>query len=371
MAPILRVGILGAGEVAQVVHLPVLQMLSHLYTVQSICDISKENTDHCAAKFRIPQGTTNPDDLFDNPAVDVVFVLTSDEFHETYTVAALRAGKHVMLEKPASLSIPSVRRIIEAERASGGKRVFVGYMRRYAGSFLEAFKRELATIPRITYARVRDIIGPHTKFVAESGTEPVRSSGFPEGAEQRRNEALDRLYAEAFPKGVIKVTEQKKKLCRWLGGLGSHDVSLMREAFGMPDSVAGVSVTDGFWCAIFNYRNTGPGFGSFAVTYESGFDQVPNFDAHLAVYGERKRVLIKYDSPYIKGLPTYVEVDEVTDTGEVQSRRIVSSFEDAYTSEMKDMYECLVNGRFIKTSAEDALSDLLIFDMMYKRMKEP
>jgi hypothetical protein len=36
----LRVGVLGAGEVAQVIHLPVLSLLTHLYTVEAICDIS-------------------------------------------------------------------------------------------------------------------------------------------------------------------------------------------------------------------------------------------------------------------------------------------------------------------------------------------
>lgn len=39
---VLRVGILGAGEVAQVIHLPALAMLSHLYSVTAICDISQK-----------------------------------------------------------------------------------------------------------------------------------------------------------------------------------------------------------------------------------------------------------------------------------------------------------------------------------------
>lgn len=38
----LRVGVVGAGEVAQVIHLPVLSMLSHLYTISIICDLSKK-----------------------------------------------------------------------------------------------------------------------------------------------------------------------------------------------------------------------------------------------------------------------------------------------------------------------------------------
>lgn len=38
----LRVGIIGAGEVAQVIHLPVLALLSHLFTTTIICDISEQ-----------------------------------------------------------------------------------------------------------------------------------------------------------------------------------------------------------------------------------------------------------------------------------------------------------------------------------------
>lgn len=42
---VLRVGIIGAGEVAQVIHLPVLTLLRHLYTTTAICDISKKVND--------------------------------------------------------------------------------------------------------------------------------------------------------------------------------------------------------------------------------------------------------------------------------------------------------------------------------------
>jgi len=69
----------------------------------------------------------------------------------------------------------------------------------------------------------------------------------------------------------------------------------MREALGgLPESVAGVSVNEPFYSAIFNYRNRD---GSpYAVTYETGRDKVGRFDAHLAVYGENKTVSIYYDT---------------------------------------------------------------------------
>ncbi|RAO73750.1 uncharacterized protein BHQ10_009762 [Talaromyces amestolkiae] len=365
---VLNVGIIGAGEVAQVIHLPTLTLLSHLYQIISICDISLPVAQHCASKFHIPTATSDPHQIITDPAVDVVFVLTSDEFHAEYTIAALAAGKNVMVEKPLTLSLPAAQRIINAERESKG-RVFVGYMRRYAPSFRGAFLREVASIPKILYARVRDMSGPNAFFVNQSGTFQVRPDprDIPASAGQERDRLLAELYREAFP-GTDNVTDEMKKYCRFLGSLGSHDLSLMREALGgVVNSIEGVSVNDPFYSAIFTFPSTSAAGGEFSVTYESGIDTIPDFDAHLSIYGSNKRVSIQYDSPYVKGLPIKVRVEEVNEYGEKQVREILSSYEDAYTAELTEMYECFVNGREIKTSAEDAVEDLRLYDAMYRK----
>ncbi|OCL02408.1 NAD(P)-binding protein [Glonium stellatum] len=363
---LLHVGIIGAGEVAQVIHLPVLSLLSHLYTVEIICDISLKNVEHCATKFHIPKATTTVSDVIKHPEVNVVFILTSDEFHAEYTIASLQSGKHVMVEKPITLSIQSAQRIIAAEKAANGAKVFVGYMRRYAPSFTQAFKREVASIPRILYARSRDFSGPNAQFVSQSGTFQVQNTDFPPDAAAERAKRLDALFEEAFE--GREATSEKKKYCRFLGSLGSHDISLMREMLGFPESVAGVSVNEPFYSAIFNYRNESG--EPFAVTYESGIDSVPNFDAHLAIYGEKKRVSIQYPSPYVKGLPITVKVDELNEHGEIQAREMLTSYEDAYTAELRELHSCIVEGQQIKTTAEDALQDLKLFDLMYKKYDE-
>ena len=105
VAAVLGVGLIGAGEVAQAIHLPTLQLMKSLYTVKAICDMSQKIVDFCKYRYNIPLATINPDDVIYHPDVDVIFNLTSDEFHETIAVAALKAGKHVMQEKPISLSV--------------------------------------------------------------------------------------------------------------------------------------------------------------------------------------------------------------------------------------------------------------------------
>ncbi|MCJ1256243.1 hypothetical protein MMC24_004064 [Lignoscripta atroalba] len=366
----IRVGIIGLGEVAQTIHLPTLQLLFQLYTTVSICDISEKTASHCASKFHVPHWTTDPHAVINNPSVDVIFNLTSDEWHAPYTIAALEAGKHVMVEKPMTLSLASAQQILEAEKnAKSGARVFVGYMRRYAPTFVQAFKDEIAAIPRILYARSRDIIGPNSFFVAQSGTDPIRHTDIPADATSERDRRINALLQEAW--GAQEVTPEQANYSRFLGGLASHDLSLMREALGgLPESVEAVSVHPPFYTAMFTYRNKTADRDPFSVTYESGLDSVPRFDAHLAIYGEHKSVAIQYDTPYIKGLPIVVEIDELGEKGERVHRTVRSSFEDAYTAELRELWECVVRGKEIKTGAADAMEDLRLFDMMYRRYEE-
>ena len=364
---VLRVGVIGAGEVAQVIHLPTLQLMNHLYTVSAICDVSQKTVDFCKNRYNIPIATTNPDDVINHPDIDVIFNLTSDEFHETIAVAALRAGKHVMQEKPISLSLESARRIVQAEKeAKNGARVFVGYMRRYAPSFVNAFKREVASIDSVLYARSRGIVGPNAYFVNQSGTFPFKNpDDIPLGASANREKLLSALLRETF--NEQERTEEDVKFCRHLGSLGSHDLALMREVLGFPESVAGVSVNPPFYSAILNYKTDR---GTFSLTYESGIDEVARFDSHLTVYGKNKTVSIQYDTPYVKGLAIKVKVDEINEHGEVISKEVTSSYEDAYTAELSEMHACFTEGSEIKTTAEDALQDSRLFAMLLEQHRQ-
>lgn len=272
-------------------------------------------------------------------------------------MTALKHDKHVLVEKPVAMSIPALRRMIEAEKQSRG-RVFVAYMRRYANA-LDTFKDELASVKaNIKFARVRDIVGPNAGFISQSGTFPQTFTDYPATMTAERTALGDRLRHEVFPDHA-EVKPMMATFSRFLGGLGSHDLSVMREALGMPHSCTGVSMHPPFFTATFEYDG-------FALHYETGLDSVPRFDAHLQVYAD-KTIKLQYDSSYIKGLPTRVIVDEKTAAGSYQQREIVTTYEDAYTAELMDFHTCLARGKAIKTSLTDALQDLDIFLMVLRR----
>ncbi|OTB17823.1 hypothetical protein K445DRAFT_73699 [Daldinia sp. EC12] len=326
MQRILRVGIIGCGEISQVAHIPNINSLSHLFRTTYLCDISRQALAHCKKKVNStePKTTTDAAVLCSSDEVDVVLIANADAYHVEHGLLALKHDKYCLIEKPAAVCFRDIDKLIEAEKSSKGK-VLVGTMRRYASAFVDAVQ-EFGGVDKILYARVRDIIGPNSQALA-------REFGVP-------------------------VTPESRRMLRLLGGLGTHDLSAMREILGMPRGVSGAMLTfPGIFSVLFDY-------GSFPVTYESGFVSVPEFDAHIEVYSADKIIRIEFDTPYVKGLPTVMIVKEKVGNGGFQERKIKKTYEDAYTLELQEFYNCVVGGKTPKTSAVDARNNIELFRMI-------
>lgn len=198
-----------------------------------------------------PKTTQSVEELCHAPDVDVVLVASNHTFHASEALIALQANKHVFIEKPIALTLKDTDTIIAADQAAGGNKVFVGYMRRYAAAFVDAVK-EVGSIEDIRYARVRDIIGPNSVFVEQSGTHPRTFNDYQEADSEalRRGTHDNVVQALEFELGVA-VTERTGMMWQTLSMLGSHDLSAMRELLGKPKGVVGFApcstVGSPFW----------------------------------------------------------------------------------------------------------------------------
>lgn len=202
-----------------------------------------------------------------------------------------------------------------------------------------------------------DIIGPNSVFVGQSGTFSRQFSDYQEKDIKEKENIAAHIASQGLEEECgVKSTPELLQQYRVLGNLGSHDLSVMREALGVPKGVLGASLGLPFWSVLFQY----PGF---SVTYESGLYNVPLFDAHIEVYGRDKFIRVQYDTPYVKGLPITMSVRENVD-GAYQERITRKTYEDPYTLEMKELYAMIVDGKKVKTGPIDALQDLSIFKMI-------
>jgi predicted dehydrogenase len=125
----LRVGVIGAGAIAQVAHLPVLRRLAGV-EVTCICDSDLGKAQSLAARFEVPETYDDIEEALRYGRVDAVAMCTPNHLHEIHTVAALAAGVHVLCERPLALSVAGVERILQAS-GKYGKRVMVGMNHRF------------------------------------------------------------------------------------------------------------------------------------------------------------------------------------------------------------------------------------------------
>lgn len=108
-----RIGILGAGHIAQIVHLPLWDKIDGVEIV-SICDRVKPKAKWVAERFKIPHHCTDPETLFDNPEIDAIDICTETFTHKELSIAALSAGKHVLVEKPMALNYAEAQAMADA-----------------------------------------------------------------------------------------------------------------------------------------------------------------------------------------------------------------------------------------------------------------
>ena len=95
----IKIGVIGLGWISQVVHLPILLKLPEAEVV-AVCDRDKARGRLVADKFGIKRLYADIHQMLDNEDLAAVIVCTSTDAHKEITLASLRAGKDVLVEKP-------------------------------------------------------------------------------------------------------------------------------------------------------------------------------------------------------------------------------------------------------------------------------
>jgi len=157
-----RLGVVGAGRIAQVAHLPAIAKATGVELV-AISDPSPALANGVAARYGV-EPFTDTDRLLDLD-LDAVVIATPDRFHHPLGIAALEAGKHVLMEKPLASTSAEARELADLAAAKGLK-LQTGSMRRHDPGLVFARSR-LPKIGRIlslnAWYRVMAALRPPTE----------------------------------------------------------------------------------------------------------------------------------------------------------------------------------------------------------------
>ena len=118
MSDPVRIGLIGAGAVVQVAHMPVLKKLKSV-ELAAICDTDLPKARALATRFGIPDVFDDIEDLLGHERVDALLIATPNHLHESHILAALAAGCHVLVEKPLALTAAATQKLAKAAEKRG------------------------------------------------------------------------------------------------------------------------------------------------------------------------------------------------------------------------------------------------------------
>ncbi len=124
-----RIGVVGAGAIAQLTHLPVLSKMRGA-TLVAICDNDRPKARALADRFDIPDVYTDIGDLLEADGLQAIIVATPNHLHEPHVLSAIAAGVDVLVERPLALTAKGVERIVNAA-ARAGRKILVANNHRF------------------------------------------------------------------------------------------------------------------------------------------------------------------------------------------------------------------------------------------------
>ena len=151
----IQVALIGAGGFAKGMHLPNIKQLSDLYQLRTVMSRTGTNAEAVARQFGADYATTSYEEVLADDAVDMVLIATRHNLHADMVLAALKAGKHVLVEKPLAINAEELVRIEEFYREHrDAPLLLTGFNRRHS--------RYLQAIAKHTTARQNPMIIHYT-----------------------------------------------------------------------------------------------------------------------------------------------------------------------------------------------------------------
>ncbi|MGX1265151.1 putative dehydrogenase [Rossellomorea marisflavi] len=131
----LKIGVIGCGSIAKHRHIPEYMASEHAEIV-AVCDVVKDRAEEMADQIGA-KAYTDYKDLLKDESIEAVSVCTPNALHAPISIAALKAGKHVLCEKPMATSTEEAQAMIDAANEAGRK-LMIGHNQRFVPSHQKA-----------------------------------------------------------------------------------------------------------------------------------------------------------------------------------------------------------------------------------------
>jgi predicted dehydrogenase len=348
----LKIGVVGAGLIGQVEHIPNILRLPNQFELVGVVDASP--TMRAALVARGLAAYAHYQQLLDAD-IDAILIAAPDQYHAEITLAALQRGKHVLCEKPLCFSVGEAAEIAAARDASG-KVVQVGYMKRFDPS----------------YELLLSMLPPNAGALRQISVEVQDPDSWPFNQHQGDFIKTNDVPAELIAQGnALRERQVQRATGRILTGshmqgfANSYCSSLIHDINAVHGMLDVMGVDTGRVVGAAFYADGDGGHGSVRLSGCKGLWQMSHLGVHkVADYVERITLYfndavfeLSFPSPYLNHFPTRLTV--ARSEGTVwQKTEYRASFEEAFVRELIGFWRSAVEGKPVRNTVEAASRDL-------------
>ena len=354
----IRVGVIGAGGIAQIEHVPNLLRLKDDFEVVGVYDPSAIARGFMLERYGII-GFDKLEELFNLP-LEAVVVASPDALHKEHVLAALKNGLHVFCEKPLCYAPADITEL--AAQRDVQKRVLqVGYMKRFDPSFEAA----LAHIPG-SAKTLRQV----SVEVSDPDAWPfIRHHDWKRGddvppeliADVSRKQREQVAYAVPVPLDAVSF----RGFCNAYASSIVHDVNAVHGLLDAMNIPPGEVVGGQFFANGEGGHGAVRLLGGQALWTMShlAVPSLPEYRERITLYFDDAALELEFPSPWLNHQPTRLTIKQANGN-QLHSRNIHVGYEEAFIEEMKGFWSAIIEGTPVRNTAEHAARDMQLLCTM-------